>query len=197
MIKNKDRKLKNNRLDAAGMAILVGLCASWGLAQVAIKIANHGVPPVMQASVRSIGAAIFVLIWMKIRKNPVMKKDKTLLWGIIAGLLFSIEFILIYWGLNFTNASRAVIFLYMSPFVVAIGAQIFVPEESLGKIQIFGLCFAFIGIIAAFSESFSLLGTRVLIGDIMLVSAAVFWGYTTVLIKATPLSLIAPGKILL
>ena len=82
-----------------------------------------------------------------------MEKDGTFWYGIAAGLLFALEFVLIYWGLEFTNASRAVIFLYLSPFIVAIGAQLFIPAEKLRVIQVVGLFCAFAGIVAAFSES--------------------------------------------
>ncbi len=153
-------------------------------------------PPILQAGIRSIGAAILVLVWMRIRRVPILAKDNTLWWGIAVGLLFSTEVILIYWGLDFTNASRAVIFLNTSPFVVALGAQLFIPGEKLNRIQILGLCLAFTGIIVAFNESLNFPTRQMLIGDIMLIVAAVFWGATTVMIKAGPLALIAPSKTL-
>ncbi|MDP3285831.1 MAG: DMT family transporter, partial [Desulfobacterales bacterium] len=134
---------KSSVLDLKAIVLLTVLCASWGLQQVTIKIANQGVSPILQSGIRSVGAAILVWIWMTARREPLFKKDGTLWWGIGAGLLFSGEFILIYWGLVFTNASRAVIFLYMSPFVVAIGSQFFIPGEHLRKIQGIGLCCAF------------------------------------------------------
>ena len=64
-------------------------------------------------------------------------------------------------------------------------------------IQVVGLCCAFSGVAVAFSESASYATYRILIGDGMLAMAAVFWGATTVLIKAGPLSRIRPGKTLL
>jgi drug/metabolite transporter (DMT)-like permease len=187
----------NQTLDLTAMAILVVLCASWGLQQVAVKIANQGISPILQSGLRSIGATILLLIWVAVRREPMLKRDGTLWWGIAAGLLFAAEFLLIYWGLTFTNASRAVIFLYMSPFVVALGAQLFIPGEQLRLTQVLGLCCAFAGILAAFSESLRLPSHRMLIGDGMLAVAAVFWGATTVLIKAGPLARIAPSKTLL
>ena len=190
-------KPNNSVLDFKGITLLIILCASWGFNQVAIKVAISSVPPVLQAGIRSIGATILVLIWMNLRRVPVLAKDNTLWWGIAAGLLFSAEFILIYWGLDFTNASRAVIFLNTSPFVVALGAQLFIPGEKLKKIQVLGLCLAFVGIIVAFNESLNLPTRQMLIGDIMLTLAAVFWGATTVVIKASPLALISPSKTLL
>ena len=184
-------------LDLTAMMILVVLCVSWGLQQVAIKVANGGVSPLFQSAIRSVGATVLVWIWMAARRESMLERDGTLWWGIAAGLLFSGEFILIYWGLEFTHASRAVIFLYMSPFVVALGAQLFVPGEHLRVIQVLGLCCAFAGIIVAFRESLSYPTYRMLIGDAMLAGAAVFWGATTVLIKASPLARIKPSKTLL
>jgi drug/metabolite transporter (DMT)-like permease len=188
---------RKHTLDLTAMAILVVLCASWALQQVTIKVASHGVSPVLQSGIRSVGATILILIWMIVRREPILERDGTLGWGIAAGLLFACEFLLIYWGLDFTHASRAVIFLYMSPFVVALGAQLFIPSEHLRMIQVVGLCFAFAGIALAFRESLSFNTYRTLIGDSMLAGAAVMWGATTVLVKASPLAKIKPSKTLL
>jgi hypothetical protein len=101
-------------------------------------------------------------------RSPYLEKDRTLWWGIAAGLLFTAEFILVYWGLEFTNASRAIIFLNISPFVVALGAQLFIPGEQLRKIQVVGLCCAFAGIVVAFSESASYTSYRMTSADLRL-----------------------------
>jgi len=189
--------MKNQALDLKAMVILVVLCASWGLQQVAIKVANQGISPILQSGVRSVGAAVIIWIWMLARREKIFEKDKTLWWGIGAGCLFALEFMLIYCGLDFTNASRAVIFIYLSPFVVAIGAQLFIPGERLRMVQMIGLCCAFTGIVIAFGESLTLPSRRMLIGDTMMVGAAIIWGATTVFIKASPLANIKPSKILL
>jgi drug/metabolite transporter (DMT)-like permease len=188
---------RNKALDALAMGMLVVLCASWGLQQVAIKVTNPGVPPLLQAGIRSAGSAAMLWLWMTLRREPFLKKDRTLGWGIAAGLLFAGEFILIYWGLEYTNASRAVVFLYIAPFVVALGAQLFVPGERLRVIQVIGLCCAFAGIVVAFSESLNYPSIRMLTGDGMLAAAAVLWGATTVMIRATPLAQIPASRTLL
>ena len=191
------RAQTKDALDRTAILVLVVLCASWGLQQVTIKIANQGISPVWQSGIRSIGATILLLIWMAVRRQPLMEKDGTLRYGIAAGLLFAVEFLLIFRGLEFTNASRAVVFLYLSPFAVAAGAHLFIPGEKLRGIQVAGLCCAFAGVVAVFHESLSFPTHRMLIGDGMLTAAALLWGATTVLIKASPLSRIAPGKTLL
>lgn len=184
-------------LDKKGIFLLILLCASWGLNQVAIKVAIQSVPPVLQSGIRSMGASLLVLVWMIATQRPVFKKDNTLVWGLLVGVLFSVEFVLIYWGLEFTQACRAVIFLNTAPFVVALGAQVFIPGDTLHKHQVAGLFLAFLGIVAAFNDSLNLPTKQMLIGDIMLLSAAVIWGITTVVVKASPLSAIAPSKTLL
>ena len=188
---------KNQTLDITAIVLLVVLCGSWGLQQVAIKVTNQMVPPLLQSGIRSAGAAVLLFIWMLSRKEPLWEKDGTLWWGIGAGLLFGGEFLLIYWGLDYTLASRSTIFLYVSPFVVALGAWLFIPGENLNKVQVVGLCTAFLGLVCAFRESLGLPSMKMLIGDSMLVGAAVCWGSTTVMIKASPLVRIRPSKTLL
>ena len=188
---------KKDSLDRTAILVLVVLCASWGLQQVTVKIANRGISPVWQSGIRSAGSTLLLLIWMAVRRQPWMKRDGTFWYGIAAGILFSVEFLLIYWGLEFTNASRASIFLYLSPFVVAVGAHRYIPGERFRPVQGIGLCCAFAGILAAFRESLILPTNRMLLGDAMVAAAALFWGATTVLIKASPLAKIPPGKTLL
>lgn len=179
------------------MVLLVVLCASWGLQQVTIKVALQGISPMLQAGMRSLGATVLVGIWMWLRREPLWEKDGTLWWGIAAGLLFAGEFLLLYWGLQYTNASRSAVLMYVSPFVVALGAYLFIPGEKIRLIQVGGLCCAFAGIVAAFSESMTLPTYRMLVGDSMVLGAGVLWGATTVLIKASPLVRISPSKTLL
>lgn len=190
-------KPENANIDFKGMALLILLCASWGLNQVAIKVGVAEVPPVLQAGIRSTGSALLVFLWMVFRGRPVLEKDGTIGWGILVGILFSLEFILIYWGLEYTNASRSAIFLNTAPFAVALGAQVFVKTENLTRVQVMGLFMAFGGIIVAFNESLNLPTREMLIGDCMILVAAMLWGSVTVIVKASPLVRISPSKTLL
>ncbi len=80
---------------------------------------------------------------------------------------------------------------------MALGAQWFIPGEQLRPLQVIGLLCAFGGIIAAFGDALSMPDKTMLIGDAMLVLAAVLWGATTVLIKASPLAGISASRTLL
>jgi len=188
---------RDDHIDIKGVILLLILCASWGVNQVAIKVGITGIPPIFQAGIRSTGSGLLVLLWMVFKGQPVLEKDGTLWWGLLAGTLFAAEFILIYWGLEFTNASRSAIFLNTSPFVVALGAHLFVKTERLTRIQMIGMLIAFCGIMAAFHESIRLPSGQMLLGDAMILGAALLWGSVTVIIKASPLARISPGKTLL
>src|SRR5215211_5828325 len=99
-------------LSPVAVALMLMLCLSWGFNQVAVKLALPDIPPLIQATIRSTGAALIVAAWAKARGIPLLARDGTLLPGIIAGALFGLEFILIYRGLLWTTATRAALFIY-------------------------------------------------------------------------------------
>ncbi|MFZ7125519.1 MAG: DMT family transporter [Desulfobacterales bacterium] len=184
-------------LDLKAVLLLVILCASWGLQQVTIKISSQAGSPILQAGIRSLVAAALLWMWAVARREALFERDGTLWWGVAVGLIFSLEFLLIFVGLEYTNASRSVIFFYTMPFFTAIGAQLFIPGEQLRRIQVAGLCCAFAGTLVAFKESFGFPSYRMLIGDAMVTAAALLWAAATVIIKAGPLSRIRHSKTLL
>lgn len=186
-----------NRLDRFAAILLVGLCAIWGVQQVTIKIANAGISPLLQAGLRSLGAVVVIFAWSAWRRVKVFQKDGTLAAGLAAGILFAAEFALIYWALNYTTASRGVIFLYTAPFFVALGAIRLLPNERLMTGQWLGMVLAFIGILALFGENLLHSEGSAWIGDLMMLGAAVMWAATTLVIKASRLSRAAPEKTLL
>jgi drug/metabolite transporter (DMT)-like permease len=168
----------------------------WGLNQVAIKAVIHEVPALVQLSVRSVGAAVLLLGWMRWRRIEWKVRDGTLLPGLLAGALFAVEFGCIFIGLQYTTAARSVVFINTSPFVVALVLAAVLPAERLRPRQVVGLVLAFSGIALAFSEGFSAVGDQHWIGDALLVLAAVLWGLTTVTIRLSALRAAPPEKTL-
>jgi drug/metabolite transporter (DMT)-like permease len=125
-------------LDAVATLIMLGLTLSWGLNQVTVKLALPEIPPLIQATVRSIGALIIIAIWARLRGVSLNTRDGTLSPGIFAGVLFGVEFLLIFPGLQLTAASRATLFIYTAPFFVALGSTWLLGEKLRG-IQWLGL----------------------------------------------------------
>jgi drug/metabolite transporter (DMT)-like permease len=164
------------------------LAMLWGLQQVAIKLALTGASPVAQAAVRSIVATLLLFGWARWRNISLFDRDGTLWAGLVAGLLFGAEFILIYAGLEHTAAARMVVFVYLAPVLTALGLVWLVPGERLSGIQWAGVLLAFGGLVVAFADSFAMPGRATLRGDLYGVIAAVLWAATTVLIRSTRLA---------
>ncbi len=188
--------LRRTSLDTSAAALLVVLCLSWGLNQVAIKIADHGLQPVFQAGLRSAVGCVLVVAWCGMRGVPLLKRDGTLGAGLAAGLLFATEFILIFIGLDYTSVARGVLFVYIMPFVVAVGAHFLIPGERLTTIRVAGLVAAFAGVVIALSDRLSLPSPSALVGDGLCLLAGVGWGATTLVIRTTRLNIAAPEKVL-
>jgi drug/metabolite transporter (DMT)-like permease len=186
-----------DRLDARAMVVVTACCACWGVNQVAIKVANAGISPILQVGLRSLLAGILVLAWAKARGVKLFERDGTLWPGIAAGLLFGGEFVVLYFGLALTTASRGVVLLYLAPFVVAFGAHYLIPGDRLTPAKLLGLTAALAGLAVAMGEGFAAPGRPTLAGDLLSLLAAVLWGATTVLIRTTALKSAAPEKTLL
>jgi len=176
---------------------LTGLCALWGLGQVAIKVGNAGISPVFNAGLRSAGAAVLLTFWCRYRNIALLRRDGTAAAGIAAGLLFAAEFLFLYWGLEYTSAARSVVFLNTSPFFVALGAHVVLANDRLTVAKSIGLVAAFAGVAIAFSDGMRAPTLHMLIGDAMALTAAIAWGATTVLVKGTKLARIEPERTLL
>ena len=182
--------IRKPHLDSLAITLLVLCCAFWGFQQILIKSTVDEVPPLWQASMRMAGATLLLWLWCQARGVALFSRDGTLKSGMLAGLLFAAEFCFIYLGLQHTSASRLTVFLYTSPFVVALLLPRVVPSETLKRMQWIGLVIAFAAVAIAFSEGF-LHSSPVAgqwKGDAMGLAAGILWGLTTLTIRATTLA---------
>ena len=174
-------------LDLLAITLTVILCLSWGLNQVAVKLALPDVPPVMQVTIRAVGATLLLAIWMLARGVKFDFRDGTLKPGLLIGLLFTFEYILIYQGLLYTSASRSVVYLYTAPIFVVIASRWFLPGERFTWLQWAGIALSFSGIVLAFGESSPFAKPEQALGNAMMVLAAVGAAGTTLVAKASSL----------
>src|SRR3954454_17016646 len=182
-------------LSAGAIALMLLLCVSWGFNQVAVKLALPDIPPMLQAMIRSSGAILVLVLIARVRGIKIFARDGTLGAGLFAGVLFGIEFVLIYRGLLLTSASRAVVFLYTAPFFVALGSYQFLGER-LRASQWAGLGLSFAGVALAIGVPQADVDANVLLGDLMIVGGGALWAATTLLVKATRLLRAPPEKAL-
>jgi len=180
---------RKEHLDTLAVSLLVACCLFWGFQQILIKTTVGEVPPLWQAAIRFAGATVLLFAWCVARGVKLFERDGTLPAGLLAGLLFAGEFTCIYLGLRDTAASRLTVFLYTSPFVVAVLLPRLVPSERLRPVQWVGLVIAFAAVALAFSEGFMGHATpRQLRGDALALGAGVLWGLTTLVIRGSSLA---------
>jgi drug/metabolite transporter (DMT)-like permease len=188
---------RKDHLDALAVSLLVACCLFWGLQQILIKSTVGEVPPLWQAAIRFAGATVLLWLWCRIRRVPLFARDATLRPGLLAGLLFAGEFTCIYLGLRDTTASRLTVFLYTSPFVVALLLPRLVQAERLRAVQWAGLVIAFAAVAFAFAEGFAPTVTpRQLRGDVLALLGGTLWGLTTLVIRASAMSSASAEKTL-
>ena len=192
-------------LPAAIVASIVGLCLLWGLGQIAIKIGNTGISPLLQAGLRSLFAGALVALWIAMRGSGFALKRGSLGPALAIGVLFSLEFVGLFQGLAMTSASRGTLLLYTAPFVVALGGHLLL-DDRLGRPQWLGLLLAFSGLAVMMGSRPAATGSGAipiaqvaptLAGDLMCLAGGVFWGATTLVIRATSLRTESPDRCLL
>jgi drug/metabolite transporter (DMT)-like permease len=189
------------QLDFLAVALLLACCGFWGFQQVLVKATLPQAPPVLQVSLRFLGATLLLWLWCRIRGVRLFDADGTLKAGLVAGLLFCAEFVCIYLGLQHTSASRLTIFLYTAPFWVALLLPFFVKTERLALVQWMGMLLAFVAVAFALQDGLSPNAVDELsdmwwLGDTLALAAGALWGLTTVVIRSTSLIKISPEKLL-
>jgi len=193
-----DSQLRKEHLDGVAAAVLLACCMFWGFQQVLVKATLPELAPVYQAALRFVGATLLLLLWCRWRGVPLLRRDGTLGPGLLAGVLFAAEFACLYIGLQYTSASRLTVFLYTSPFWVALLLPLLVRAERLRRLQWAGLMLAFVAMAFALRESFvAPLSQRQLLGDALALAGGLAWGLTTVTIRASALARCSAEKLLL
>jgi drug/metabolite transporter (DMT)-like permease len=191
-----DTTERRDGIDAFAAGAMVVLTLSWGLNQVLVKVANAGYNPVLLTVGRSAIAAVLVFLWCHWRGIRIFERDGTLPAGILVGVLFGIEFVLMFFGLDYTSAARGTLVFNTMPFWVLLGAHFWLGEK-ITATKFAGLVLAFAGVALVFSDKGSLGAGGGLKGDLMLLAAGAAWGATIIIIKVSRLNTASAEKTLL
>lgn len=178
-------------LDARAISWMLVLCLIWGLQQVVLKATASDITPIFQIALRSGVAAVLVGLVMLVRGERMTLADGTWRPGLVVGMLFALEFLLLGEGLRHTSASHMVVFLYTAPVFAALGLHWKLPAERLGALQWVGIALAFGGIALTFfgrSPTDGAQSDNMLWGDLLGLLAGVTWGATTLVVRCSRLA---------
>ncbi|MBW8908590.1 MAG: DMT family transporter [Mesorhizobium sp.] len=180
----------------AAVLIMVGLTFSWGLNYVAAKISYAGYDPVFVSIARSIIGGLCVFAWCRLRGIKLFEADGTLTAGIMVGVLFGVEFLCLYVGLEYTTVARNTLLVNTMPFWVLIGGH-FLLGERINTRKLAGLILAFCGLAAVFSDGIVAGTDATLTGDLLSLGSGVLWAATSIVIKRSKLVQASAEKLLL
>ena len=183
-------------LDARAMSLMLLLCVLWGGQQSVIKLVADDMAPTLQISIRSGIGLLLIAGFMALRGISFALHRGPWRAGVVAGLLFGFEFLLIGEGLRYTTASHMAVFLYTAPIFTALGLHFFLPQERLSTWQWAGIGLCFVGIAIAFLGGFAqpTISASILWGDFLGLLAGLLWGSTTVVLRVTGLNRIPAAQ---
>lgn len=187
---------RRDAVDMTAAAIMVGLTLSWGLNYVAAKISYAGYDPVFVSIARSIIGGSCVLVWCWLRGIKLFEADGTFGAGIVVGVLFGIEFLCLYVGLEYTTVARNTLLVNTMPFWVLIGGH-FLLGERINARKFGGLVLAFCGLAVVFSDGIVAGKDATLTGDLLSLGSGILWAMTSIAIKRSKLVETSAEKLLL
>ncbi|MEA5159942.1 DMT family transporter [Cereibacter johrii] len=180
-------------LDAAGLAIMLGLCLVWGFQQVAMKAMAGAADPLLQVAVRSSGAAVLVWAYSRFWRRDRWLAGLTWREGLLVGALFGVEYLFVGIGLRHVGSGLMSILLYTAPLFVAVSLHLTLREERLTGRQWTGCLLSFAGVVVIFLRPGEALrgeegAALLLAGSLCALLAGFCWGMTTVAVRLTRLS---------
>lgn len=187
-------------LDTQAVSLMVVLCLCFGLQQIVLKATSADMAPILQVSLRSGGAALLVWLYMLMGKEKLAGAEGAWKPGLLAGALFSLEYLLAGESLHYTSASRTTVFLYTSPIFAALGLHWREQSERMAPLQWAGIVLAFCGIaLAFFGHDLSAPNAQANqpLGDFLALLAGASWGMTTVVIRTSSLARVPAKQTLL
>ncbi|MGD1925725.1 MAG: DMT family transporter [Paracoccaceae bacterium] len=179
---------RKDRIDALGATALITFSFLMGINQVMIKLVNAGMAPVFQAGARSACAVLLVLAIALVARKRLSVTDGSFWPGILCGLLFSFEFLLLFEGLEYTAVSRASVIFYTMPVWVAVAAHFLIPGEHLTPRRVLGLALAVVGVAVALLDEPPAFAPDALTGDLMCLAGSVCWAGIALTARLTRLS---------
>ncbi len=183
---------RKDHIDLIGTASLVGFSLMLGFNQVVIKVVNDGLQPLFFAGVRSIGAALCVWLWFRLRGQRLLLDKGTAKAGILVGTLFSAEFIFLFLALDLTTVIRTSVLFYSMPIWLALAAHFLLPGERITAAKMLGFLLAFMGVVWAIIDRGDTAGQASLAGDLCALFGALCWAGIALSVRRTAISRVRP-----
>ncbi len=189
--------MTNKSIDGIAALFLIIFSILLGLNQVLVKLVNEGMHPIFQVALRSTLAIFPILIYCYIRKKKIDFFDGSFLPGLIAGVLFAIEFILLFTALDYSTVTRVSLIFYTMPVWLTVAAHFLIKNDTLTLNKFIGLIIALIGLIFAIYQPVTNYNIQQFYGDLFSLLASFCWAIIAIMLKTTRLTRSSPETQLL
>jgi len=189
--------MSNKSIDGIAALFLIIFSVLLGLNQVLVKLVNEGMHPIFQVALRSTLAIFPILIYCYIRKKKIDFFDGSFLPGLIAGVLFAIEFILLFTALDYSTVTRVSLIFYTMPVWLTVAAHFLIKNDTLTLNKFIGLIIALIGLIFAIYQPVTNYNIQQFYGDLFSLLASFCWAIIAIMLKTTRLTRSSPETQLL
>ncbi|WP_232830647.1 DMT family transporter [Tropicimonas sp. IMCC34011] len=186
-------------MDLSGAGMLVAFSVLLGFNQVLIAVVNEGIQPIFAAGLRSVGAGLLLVLWMRLKHGPVHLPKGTRVAGFLIAMCFTVEFVGLYLALDLTTVTRTSVIFYSMPLWLAVFSHLFLPGQRLGAPQWAGIGLAFCGVVVALTSrgDGNGGGEASLLGDLCALLGALGWSGIALCARGTALVRVPPHTQLL
>jgi len=183
---------RKSQMDLFGAVALIVFALNLAFNQVVIKVTGEGFNPVFAAGIRSVGAVVVLLVWMRLSGVSFSVPRAAWFGGILSGILFATEFTILFIALDIGTVSRVSVIFYTMPVWLALIAHFLFPGEGLTVWKIAGLVLAVSGVAMALLDRGS---TEVsLLGDLLALGSAFCWAAIILCLRLTALREVPPAQ---
>lgn len=135
----------------------VAMSLIWGTTWLVIKIGLEGVPPFLSVSIRFLLAGTVLLLIGTVKNRELSISVELLKISALIGiLLFTISYSAVYWAEQYISSGLASVLFTTMPLFVALFAGIFLKNENLTPLRLFGMIIGIGGVLLIFSENLGL-----------------------------------------
>ena len=184
--------MTNKSIDGIAAIFLIIFSVLLGLNQVLVKLVNIGMHPIFQVALRSTLAIVPILIYCYFTKKKINFFDGSLLPGLIAGVLFAVEFILLFTALDYSTVTRVSLIFYTMPVWLTIGAHFLIKNDTLNFNKSIGLAIALMGLIFAVYQPINNYDIQQFYGDLYALFASFCWAIIAIMLKTSRLTWSSP-----
>jgi drug/metabolite transporter (DMT)-like permease len=142
--------------------IAISVCAfGWGTSGVAARAAlESGVGPLWLAAARSIGAAVIMVVVLRVTRRSLIDRTLVVVGALMAVLNVIAPYILLNLALGYASSGFVYLVLAMTPLSVAVLAHFFLRDEPLRTRKLWALLVGFAGVAVLIASGDSGLGVR-------------------------------------